>query len=530
MVNKIKSFFGDGTKYAFPILFLYLLLYFILLASSNSCAITKAFWIFLGLISLGFSILILSAAKKIGSLKLKSLSYLIDKTSYLQIICVFLISLIVFLFYFSGSFTEMAEGSDVYVQYSQAIGQTPYSNWHPVLHTLLFFTLPLKVIEQYSFIVILQLVYFCLAFTYLIFVLRINGAPRLFLACLCIYIWLNPFLAPYMMSPLKDIAMMIFAILLLAYYIQIICSKAAWLQKKRNLLLFSLVSVACGFMRHNAVLFVAPLVLIVLFYAAKDKKIRFSLVATILITVFLVKGIYLCLNVESPSQRKVETIGLPLTIWCNVMQTYPSSLPTETQLALYDLIPEEFYDSFYLSAGFNSIKWNEGMNLDKIDALSYAEVLKYTYQCFRYDPKGSLEALASLTSFVWKMDISDSVYNPLSDTNEAVFPAAATFVRQLATLFGTGFWGSLFGSYGLELFLMLITGVILLVQNRMSILHVLPFFCYDFGTMLLLTGRDYRFFLFNIPLWLPVLFLMLRDDAMFHEIFLAEKTKRHQER
>ena len=42
---------------------------------------------------------------------------------------------------------------------------------------------------------------------------------------------------------------------------------------------------------------------------------------------------------------------------------------------------------------------------------------------------------------------------------------------------------------------------------------IFPMLIYDFGTMLLLTGPDFRFFHFNFVIIIPLLYLILSDQA-----------------
>jgi len=241
------------------------------------------------------------------------------------------------------------------------------------------------------------------------------------------------------------------------------------------------------------------------------------LIFLIVLFFLLVKGLCVVLKVEQPDKRTVETVGLPVTIWCNVMKNNPDALPEETSDFMYELASREAYENIYVVGSFNAIKFSGAIDTIKIDSLSYGEVLNYTWQCFRYAPKESLQALAKLTDMVWAVDGKDGPKNVLVGDNswgivQNPYPKAAKLVYQFKNFFTSGFGKILFGSFGLELLVLLIISAGMFAKKRCSFIHILPLFCYDFGTMLLLSGRDYRFFLFNIPLWLPVLFLMFRDD------------------
>ncbi|MCD7750595.1 MAG: hypothetical protein LUI10_02455 [Lachnospiraceae bacterium] len=470
-----------------------------------------------GFLSLSVTALLFHALKNLPQIKPEKTVSSDSRQTRIGIICIFIATLLIMLLHFLGEYTEeiYSAGSDILNQYSQAIGAYPLNNWHPFLHTLLFYIIPIRLTNSTDVIVILQLLYFSMAFTYLVYVLILNGGSRFFIIGFSLYVWINPFLTAWMIYPTKDVAMMIFAIVLMAYYIQIICSKGAWLHKKRNLFLFSLFAVLCCYMRHNAILFVAPLVLIALLYDFKkspeEMKRKLTAILLMLVISLLINGIYILYDVEEPSYRTLEMIGMPVSIWSNVLQSNAAALPEETRLALQALLPQDMIDLFSAEGGFNSIKFLDGMEWDQLDALSYQEVIKYTIQCFRYAPRESIAAVTKLTNFVWSFNISDEPKNYYMVTSAASEPLSR-LVMQLKVSFGSGLLGSLFGAYGLQMLLMLVVGMILFASGRTSFLHLMPFFCYNYGTMLLLTGRDYRFFLYNIPLWIPVIFLMMKDE------------------
>ena len=131
-----------------------------------------------------------------------------------------------------------------------------------------------------------------------------------------------------------------------------------------------------------------------------------------------------------------------------------------------------------------------------------------------------MEALAKLTDQVWGIVGSEWPAAVTIDENKygiaaAPVPGIDGFVHQIQSLYSVGVGRVLFGSIGMQLLAMLAAALLLLAKRRTAFVHIIPLFCYDFGTMLLLSGPDYRFFLLNIPLWMPVLFVMLKDDKTF---------------
>lgn len=419
------------------------------------------------------------------------------------------------LLYFLGDFPG-GGGQDEFWQYAQAVGDEPYNDWHPVLHTMLFFSLPYKLGLGYRASMLLQLVYFSAAFSYLVYTLRANSCPRAVILPICAYVWMNPYISTYLLIMLKGCAMMIFAMVLIGFYIQILCSKGQWLRNKLHLILFSAVTVMCSYMRHNAVLFTIPLLIVVIFYLLRDKKLRMTVLLVTALMFGLVKGVYWCAGVTYPGGRMVETIGLPCAVWCNVMQKAPETLPEDTRELLLSYAPQELYSSRYVSGNFNSIKRAVGIDLDKMNELSYEEAFKITWQCFKYAPSESVEALLKQTDIVWDPNTAPQLIeallcgNPYGIENTPDY-RLFSFVAELWSFFSSGLGTYIFGSIGLEMLAMLIVGLCLLSRGRSAIVLLIPFFCHNFGTMLLLSGEDHRFFMYNIPLWLPVIIVMLMD-------------------
>ncbi len=224
------------------------------------------------------------------------------------------------------------------------------------------------------------------------------------------------------------------------------------------------------------------------------------------------------MNVQSPDRRMLETIGLPVTIWCNVMKENPDSLPEDTREIMYTFASQEAYTNYYSVGSFNSIKWSGEINTSLIDQVSYSDVIKYTTQCIRYAPKASLKAVAHLTSLVWSIDGYENPVGVGVTTNDwglETIPKEYDmgFTYQMKMIMAAGIGKVIFGSFGFMLLTILGAGLYLMTKKRVSIIHFVPIFLYDFGTMLLLSGADYRFFLLTTTIWIPILWLMYRDET-----------------
>lgn len=422
--------------------------------------------------------------------KNKVVEYKTKKIKYGLVIAI--ITFIIFAAYWRIQY-NVDFSPDIYNQYSQAIGEKAYNDWHPVLHTIMFFTIPSKICNNLHFISFMQIIYFSIAFGYLMKVLNKNSCPKIIQVLSCLVTWFHPFMYKYIIFPWKDMAFMIFAIVVFAYYIEIICSKGKWLKDSRvNCFLFALFIVLCSFMRHNAILFTLPLLVIALTYIINDGKKVAYILASIILLITTVKCGYKLLNVEKPGSRTIETVGLPLTVWSNVAMKNMDAMPAEFKEFMYKMAPSEVYRKYDVGS-FNSIKYDNEIALEVIEELSYGQVLKMTIDCFRYAPIESFEALSKLTNIVWGFDVVDK------------FPTNS--VSNLIKRFTQ--------NVGIELLSIAIIGCLLMYNGRKSFIHLIPLFCYNFGTMLLLTGNDFRFFLFTVPLWFATIFIMLKDESKF---------------
>lgn len=96
-----------------------------------------------------------------------------------------------------------AFSSDSISQYGQALSGV-YNDWHPYWHTLVFFTLPLKLTGQAASIVLLQMVYFALALGYSALVVYKIAGLRIGIISL-MYVLLNPYTGHILLFPWKDV-------------------------------------------------------------------------------------------------------------------------------------------------------------------------------------------------------------------------------------------------------------------------------------------------------------------------------------
>lgn len=396
-----------------------------------------------------------------------------------------------------------------------------YVDWHPVIHTLLFMKLPSLICNHIGFVNFLQVIWIGLSCAYLGMVMERWGIPG-FLCVISIGLGVAAPASSVVLSFCwKDTAMAIFVTVLSGQTVQIVCSGGEWLRNKGHVAVFALTGALAALMRHNGILLVGPLMLmVVLLYF---KKIRYYALAAGILTVLFMTGIkipvYRLLNVQSHSQVSAETLGLPMTILANVLIHEPEQLDPECREFLYRIGDQELWESTYEEGNWNSAKWmGEDISNDVIEEVGTKKVLLYTWHAVKRCPYYAYRAVVKLFEVVWKplgnrVSWSYSVYlqsgNGYEVSGVPVLRNCLNRVRNWSVKGGALLtWSWHIGFY---ILLMLFAGISRLKKGFFKCLYWVPAMCYNFGTALLLCGPDFRFFAFNTVVTFPLLLMILGD-------------------
>lgn len=128
----------------------------------------------------------------------------------------------------------------------------------------------------------------------------------------------------------KDSALTVFMVLFTVYLVNIWKTNGQWLKKKRNLAVFILVLISISLVRHNGILYTIPLlILMLLFFRELRREAAVSLVLMLAGMWIIEHPIYDLVGASRPDQTYVETVGVPMTILCNVHEMAPESLSPE---------------------------------------------------------------------------------------------------------------------------------------------------------------------------------------------------------
>ncbi len=409
-------------------------------------------------------------------------------------------------------------------QYTQMINND-YNDWHPALHTFIIFTLPYKITGNVGSIVFMQVLYLSLSFAYMEYVLMLYAGKKYSLITL-LFILLNPGIHSLAVIPTKDIAFSIASMVLMTYTLHIFFTKGKWMNKKLNVVLFSVFAVLAVIFRHNAILLILPLFIAVMFYI--EKKQRIWITALFILLFIIIKiPLYTVMQVKSAEKRCVEMAGMPMTIIANVVKEKPEVLDDELKAFAYSIAPQDAWDE-YQCGNFNSIKWSKNgkkFNLEVLDDVGIFNVCRLAVKCIVIEPTSSLKAAAVLFNRVVAVDgnVDWHQYTETADNSVGIEKSGGGIIDDLFISYADIIMSTVFK------YLFYFTGVINLIilaavmakmkfsKHWKKILLCIPLLIHNWGTMLLLSGIDFRFFIVSFFIFPSVLLLIFREEKVTSE-------------
>ncbi len=469
---------------------------YIYLNITSSVKVTLMLTLFVAIVAYITLSCIVKKLRELEGLKGNELTSKKKLIIFASVVVVVLLLRLVWIFaYYPGSFSPDSIG-----QYGQALTGS-YNDWHPVWHTILFFTIPLKIFGKPVAIVIMQNIYLALILGYM--GVTITEIWNIKAAIISIaYIVMNPYTGYIMLYPWKDVGFALGGLLCSIIAIKLVLKNKDTNKLWKLIVLGILLSWTTIF-RHNAILFTAPLIVVMAFYI--DKKTWIKIFAAFIVSLFLIKvPLYSLLGVEKPGSRVLESTGLPLTVIGNVVKETPDRLDEDLAEFAYSIAPQEKWEESYYCGNFNSIKWT-GVDTSAVEEKGYFGMLNLMLKCFRLSPHASFNAFFALTDMVYGFETGLEGENGAGITDNdygiAYTDARNSACESIVTTYSSFINGTIFRyfrTYGVALFAMLVFVLSRLKFNSWKswkkAFMLAPIFCYDFGTMLLLTGADSRFF------------------------------------
>lgn len=428
---------------------------------------------------------------------------------------VFLWLMVYYYAYFPGSFDWDNQDQWWQIQNSQ------YDTWHPVFHTLII-GLFSKIVNHYGFAVFMQLFLYSLICGYLIVTMAKWRFPVWSLLLTEFFLAANPQTHRILLFMWKDSALTLFMLLFTVYLLNTWLSGGEWLKRRRNLFLWILALISVSMVRHNSILFTIPfLALTILFFKEIRKESVISLVLMLAGMLIIKYPVYSLVGASRPEQTYVETVGVPMTILCNIHETAPESLDPEAADFLAKIGPEKRW-KIYEMGNYNSLKFVTNANA-VIKETPAPDFLAFTARTAARAPGLSAQAVYQVTRMVWDIRGETPWHGDLEfqfRENEWGFGYVEerAGLREMLNDFDGWVMDSpfdlLFSYNGIHLLALILCTLFVFVRKGKgwrAMCIALPLLAYSLGTMLLLCGPTYRFFHFNSVIVAPVCLLMFVD-------------------
>lgn len=431
-----------------------------------------------------------------------------------------LASFALFMFAFAGANPGSFQ-DDCISQLRQALSGA-YDDWHPVWHTLVFFTFPVKVTGDAAFITIFQIVYMSLALGYMCAVIykRAGIIPTV---VSWLYIVLNPFTLYITVSPVKDTGFGIVSLVAMTLAFDMLFEKDKKSIPLYKCLILGFMCASSAIFRHNGILFAAFL-LAALFFSL-DKKTWFVAAVSAAVAFCIIQGPVLkAVGAAHSGTDVIQVVGLPMSVIGNVAKETPELLDEETSEFVHRIAPQEVWEERFQRGNFNLIKYGGIYDGNVFNDTGVSAIVRMALRSAAVSPQAALESFFSLTDMVYGIDVQDKtdidvcrigvVDNDLGIAYAGNEHIASILEKYYHALKFRGY--NFFRKIGFSILsvLIVIAGKRKLSStgDRKRILFALPLLAYDFGTMLLLSGHDSRFFFVSF-LICPLTILILLTEG-----------------
>ena len=438
-----------------------------------------------------------------------------EKKNIIRFWCVFsLVCFAFFLFWFVAYFPG-AFSPDSIDQYEQVVlGR--YNDWHPALHTLFAFTLPLKLTGIVSSIVFFQIICFALVLGAVATTVY-QFCGKKWAIALMLPVVISPWTYNIAMYPWKDVSFALAAALCMVVAVHIYYRKDISIGK---LVLFVMLLTFATVFRHNGILFTGMLIF-ALFFQIPIKKWLLVLGLFIASLGFVRGPLYTMMDVEKPGSRVVETMGFPLSVIMHVAKECPECLNDETSEFVVLLTRSEpNWKSSYDLTGFNSIKFSK-IDLAVIENAGRLKIMRMMANCVFSAPIHSAVAVVAMTSIVYGLEINcDREIVEMFNNEYGITYGGNAFLKNIAEKYSMIIRKTLIrffiATIGMPILVMLAFMLFrthLCKSDFKRIVLCLPILSYDFGTMLVMSGAESRFFYVTMLICPLVVALMLRESA-----------------
>ena len=383
----------------------------------------------------------------------------------------------------------------------QQILDRQFDDWHPVIHTFSLYLLAC-IYKTPVFVAGCWCLIFSVYCGWFYQTLRSCGFRWWSIIPLIIFMLISPVTTYALTVLFKDSAFMVTLLGIAVAMINIWYSRGEWLDKWYNKIILALLLVYAAFVRHNGIFFTVPWIML-LPLVAENKIMRrklwlFSGIVLLLCGSYMAGRLAMIkhnvITQKGKEQSFQEAVGLPMSMMAHAYVNAPEKLHPEAAEFLSSKLQYEKWKEYY-KGDYKSIKFNAGVKLlDDITPGKFAELF---FLSLKSAPLECMQGFAAVTSVAW---------DPFWNRN---------------WLWNMGFQqgvirrnGWIFAASGLYCLILLILTIYLLPRRGVKVLFMsLPFIAYNYGTALLLSGRDQRFFWGVIIGSVPIITILLAECA-----------------
>ena len=460
--------------------------------------------------------------------------YILNKTYFFQIVTniedkpkvkeffiYFVIAMVFFVVYFLALYPGTSS-SDTVSQWEQAINNS-YNDWHPVMHTFLFYKIPSLIIKDYSFAIIWQLVVISTIIAFTCYEFRKLGFSKKAILIILMLIIINPYTARIISVVWKDVAYSFIMLLSTIFMIFIMDSNGSWLNRKRNILKLSLVFFLMLTLRHNGIISIAIIFgCLFLFYYKYWKQLLIMMISVLGIFYIITNPIYYLCNIEKHSSTFSEAMGIPLN-QISYIYNNNGNITKKNEEYLSKIAKLDEWEKNFDKKNFNVIKWiPDAVNVKYIDENPKEFIENYCI-LVKNNLVLAIKSYYNVTSSIWAIEdatteigttaenfrykYKDGKLYKLSDVCNYIFNNYDDWTKSIGI-------SKILFSYGGGLFLVFLS--ICIISNKCKLyikkyIPYIPVLSNTLGIMLLITGGEHRFVYSQIICSIPLLFFGLSD-------------------
>lgn len=416
--------------------------------------------------------------------------------------------------------------SDSVFQWQQ-VHNNNYTNWHPVIQTLIFFKLPSMFYDSYVSCAIFQMLFIGAILLYFCYFLRkyfVGKKETLFILFLII---LNPSFIKMSVTLWKDIAFSWCVFLDTLFLIEIIITKGKWIDSKKNKIFFILSNMGVMLFRHNGVASVILLFLCLIILLKNHRKFYVVTGCCLIALRFLLYGpIYSNLKIGETG-GKGEMLGVPLNQIAYVYHQNVEMSKNEIHL-LDELADKSVWEDNYSPLSFNDLKWK--VNFSDWINNNFNDVMNLWLKMGLKHPKMYIVSYFNVTSPIWKIGdgIEFKENNSEEYRNNVVLNSAREIYNDYSAIVSGSLLKYVFTNIGMGLFLIVFALCITINKVRTQWEKYLPFIIVVSNTLLimcLITGGEVRFVYSQILCAIPLLLYSLNLNNKSYKKSYKRKKK-----